>query len=170
VSKDVGRRRLVSARRLAYRVGYHVMDAYVRVRGHGPSGVKCVLSHDGEVLAVRHTYGPRAWHLPGGGMRRREEPARAAARELREELGLDVPLQELGIYRVGTRGVRATLHCYGATLGSRAMTPDPVEIAEVTWMTPEALASRLKDWDPPAQVLLAHVGSWSRPGAAQERE
>ena len=39
------------------------------------------------VVVVRHSYGPQVWALPGGGIDRGEDPATAAVREFREELG-----------------------------------------------------------------------------------
>lgn len=44
----------------------------------------------GELLLIRHSYGSGHWMLPGGGIARREEPLRAALRELREETGCDL--------------------------------------------------------------------------------
>ena len=44
----------------------------------------------GRVLLVRHSYGRPVWSIPGGGVRRREDPAVAAAREFREELGCEL--------------------------------------------------------------------------------
>ena len=43
-----------------------------------------------KVLLVHHSYGAPAWHLPGGGVKRRETIERAVTRELREEAGIEV--------------------------------------------------------------------------------
>lgn len=48
-----------------------------------------LLNDDGELLLVRHTY-RYGWGLPGGSLARGENPAGAIARELNEELGLDL--------------------------------------------------------------------------------
>jgi 8-oxo-dGTP pyrophosphatase MutT (NUDIX family) len=42
---------------------------------------------NGKVILVRHSYA-RGWRLPGGGIRRGENPAEAILRELEEEIGL----------------------------------------------------------------------------------
>ncbi len=39
---------------------------------------------DGDVLLLRHSYGPRVWALPGGGVGRSETPEDAVRREIRE--------------------------------------------------------------------------------------
>ncbi len=48
----------------------------------------------GRVLIVEPTYKPR-WEIPGGRVERGETPRAACLRELREELGLDLPLGRL---------------------------------------------------------------------------
>jgi ADP-ribose pyrophosphatase YjhB (NUDIX family) len=53
-----------------------------------------------KVLLVRHSYGAPAWHLPGGGVKRRETIEQAVRREVREEAGIEVtgPVSLLGTY------------------------------------------------------------------------
>lgn len=46
-----------------------------------------VTDPDRRLLMVRHSYGPGAWTLPGGGLKRGEDPLDAARREIAEETG-----------------------------------------------------------------------------------
>lgn len=48
----------------------------------------------GRVLIVKPTY-KDGWELPGGAVENDESPARACAREIREELGLDLSIGDL---------------------------------------------------------------------------
>lgn len=50
-----------------------------------------VLDEAGRVLFFKHTYRPETpWGLPGGWLKKGEDPARAVEREIREESGLEV--------------------------------------------------------------------------------
>lgn len=50
-----------------------------------------VLDERGRVLLFRHTYRPEVpWGLPGGWLKKKEDPVLAVAREIREESGLEV--------------------------------------------------------------------------------
>jgi 8-oxo-dGTP pyrophosphatase MutT (NUDIX family) len=108
------------------------------------SGVKCVLTHGEHVLLVRHTYGPREWDLPGGGIKHREAPAAAARREMHEELGVEIDdLRSVGDVVGSLHHSRATLHCFRAELHEPAVTMDRGELAAVAWFSQRALPPKL---------------------------
>jgi 8-oxo-dGTP diphosphatase len=53
--------------------------------------VAVIFDEQGRVLLVEHVFHPYSpWGLPGGWVDHREDPANAARRELKEELGLDI--------------------------------------------------------------------------------
>ena len=52
------------------------------------------LNEEGKILIVKPTY-RRDWLLPGGIIEEHESPYAACIREIREELGLDIPLGRL---------------------------------------------------------------------------
>jgi len=58
-------------------------------KGISHNGVGVVIRHENKVLAVRHSYRPE-YTIPGGGIGKNETPAIASARELNEELSLQV--------------------------------------------------------------------------------
>jgi 8-oxo-dGTP pyrophosphatase MutT (NUDIX family) len=96
---------------------------------------------DGDrVLFVRHTYGNRRiWELPGGGLRRGEEPAAAARREMHEELGLEArELRELGTIEVSGDHKRTRLTCFELDAGEGPLRLSRVELAEARWAAPSA--------------------------------
>lgn len=127
--------------RAAYRVGYRVLRVYWRAANPEKRGVKCVLTRDGEVLLVRHTYGrEERWELPGGGVKRGEEPAAAARREAREELGVDVAdWRFLGDLFERIDGKRDRLWCFESELTSGEIDFDRAEIAEARWFDRDRL-------------------------------
>ena len=80
--------------RAVIRIGYRALTLYWRKRGITRTGVGVIIRHDGKVLAVRHSYRPE-YTIPGGGIGKNETPAVAAARELQEELSLEVAPEDL---------------------------------------------------------------------------
>ena len=58
-----------------------------------------VINPDGQILLVKHTYQPH-WYLPGGGVKKGESAKAALLRELKEEVGLVVNLEELILYGI----------------------------------------------------------------------
>jgi 8-oxo-dGTP pyrophosphatase MutT (NUDIX family) len=125
-----------------YRVAWRLLQLRSTVLPHRGRGVKCLLTHRGQVLMVRHTYGARrTWYLPGGGARRRESPEHAAAREMEEELGLrELPLRDLITRDMRLERIAVRLTCLHAEVSDpKLVRPDPLEIAEVAWFSPEEL-------------------------------
>lgn len=135
----------VRVMRLLYRIAYWALQLTAIVRPSGGRGVKCVLTHSGRVLLVRHTYGSReVWHLPGGGVHRSETPAAAGAREIREELGLsDLALRELSTVSLRVIRKPVQLTCMHASLEDPTVYPDPVEIAQACWFELDRLPRAL---------------------------
>ncbi|MCB0221138.1 MAG: NUDIX domain-containing protein [Alphaproteobacteria bacterium] len=88
-------------KRVAFKaVSRLVLQPYYRqARGMTLGTRIVVLSPEGGVLLVRHTYAP-GWLLPGGGVERGETVVAAAIRELREEacIHADAPPVLMGIY------------------------------------------------------------------------
>lgn len=83
------------------RIAAQLRKVVWRVFGPRTIGIRgLVVDDDGKVLLVRHSYGMPAWHLPGGGVKRRESIEHALHRELREEAGVTAtaPVRLLGTY------------------------------------------------------------------------
>jgi 8-oxo-dGTP pyrophosphatase MutT (NUDIX family) len=103
------------------------------------SVVVIIFDEQDRVLLVRHSYGPSVWSLPGGGIDRGEEPAHAAAREIREELGcgLDrLTAIDAGEERIG--GSRDLRHVFTARVVG-APRPDMREIVAAAFFDPTDL-------------------------------
>jgi 8-oxo-dGTP pyrophosphatase MutT (NUDIX family) len=127
----------VPLRRAGYRVAHAGLRLYWRIARPQTRGVKCVVRHGDAVLFVRHSYGDqRQWELPGGGIKRGEDPRDTAAREASEELGLDLAdWRALGTVDAYGYGKRTTVICFEADAPGRALTVDAGEIEEARWFT-----------------------------------
>lgn len=64
--------------------------------------VGVVMNDENKMLLVKHVFHPEpSWGLPGGWMERRERPEAALVRELQEELGLEVTVEEPLVIETG---------------------------------------------------------------------
>lgn len=134
----------VQVRRVAIRFAYVGLRTYWFLLRPRVVGVKCVLTHGDDVLLVRHTYGSRAWDLPGGTVRRREAPRDAARREMHEELGREIEdWASLGELFIRTDHHDDNLHLFLARMSDRELELDLVELAEAGWFPREALPTDL---------------------------
>lgn len=105
--------------RLAYRAAYVARARWLRWRGGTVYGVSVIVRDEAErVLLVRHSYGRRHWTFPGGGRRQSEDPAKAAHREMAEELGCTlVDLRHLGRTEYVYHTANNVMEVFTATAG-----------------------------------------------------
>lgn len=126
--------------RLALRAAHRIRHRYRQLAKPELSGVCAVLRDaEGRVLLVRHHYGPASWSLPGGGLKRGEDPATAIRREIREELGVElVDLELLSTLEEELSGTRHTAYVFGGR-GDGAVRPDGREIAKARYFVADEL-------------------------------
>ena len=97
---------------------------------------------DGKYLCIRRAAGvaaPLRVCFPGGAIEVGEAPAAAVAREMLEELGVEVrPIANVCRWdqpRLDLPGVSLTLWGWTAELLSENLRPDPLEVAQVLWLS-----------------------------------
>jgi len=129
--------------RQLYRLADRTRRLWWRAHRKPRTGVVVVaFDADGRVLLVRHSYGPRLWTLPGGGIRRGEQPEQAMLREIREELGCslgDLVAVDAGEFD-GAGSLDQQQVFAGRLVGEPV--PDMREIVAVTLVDPAALPER----------------------------
>lgn len=119
------------------------------------AGVGVILTNTaGQVLLLRHSYGPPVWALPGGGIALDEEPAAGARREVHEELGLTLAeLHLVAVIEDVISGSPHTAHLFAATITDQPR-PDGREIIAARFFAVDQLpadlgrsaAARLVEW------------------------
>lgn len=111
------------------------------------------------ILLVRQNYGGKLWALPGGMAESGESLAETARREVLEETGLDVELEDLVV--VADRE-SLVLMVFRGTTSSIETSPQESEIDECRWFSRDDLPA-LGDT---AFGLALHLGRVSTPGNA----
>jgi 8-oxo-dGTP pyrophosphatase MutT (NUDIX family) len=149
--------------RTLYRLADSTRRLWWRVRKPQRTGV-LVAAFDaaGRVLLVRHSYGPPVWTLPGGGIGRSEDPASAAAREFREELGCElVNVVHAAADEEEESGSRELRHLFAADLAGTPA-PDMREIVAVGLFDCDALPVPCDRRVRPALARIAAAKSQQR--------
>jgi ADP-ribose pyrophosphatase YjhB (NUDIX family) len=163
VDSPAGRGARHALRKALYQLFYRVPARWrrVAVRALKPrfiiGSVILVRTPTDRLLLLRQPPG-NAWSLPGGLLDRRERPAEAAARELAEEAGIDLPAAELR-----PASPNAVVHVRGAWVdcvfevrvpADTALRVDGAEVLEAAFHAVDSL--------PPLTVptarLLGHYG------------
>lgn len=142
---------LIPARlhRALYRVADRARRTWWLVRKPRGGSIHVVAFDEaGRVLLVRHSYGPAVWSVPGGGVGRGEDPATAAAREMREELGCELAeLVAMGPCHANDLGPRNLQHLFAARLAGKPVA-DLREIVALEWFDPDALPANASRYVP----------------------
>ncbi len=108
-----------------------------------------ITNEEGELLLVRSWFSHQNWSLPGGGMHRTETPAEAAGREVFEETGVRVPideLQEIGTFVNPASRTKFTIICFAITVAKRPANiarRRQLEMLDVSWFPREHLPRHL---------------------------
>ena len=129
------------AQRRALDLLYRLKKRLLRILRPRTRGVKVMLFNAaGELVLIRNSYGRTdLFVLPGGGIKRREEPEQAARREIREELGFEVEgLAYLSTHANRGKGKNDTVHLF-KSLVDGAPTPDRFEVEEARFFALDAL-------------------------------
>lgn len=128
-------------------------------RGTPIAGVSVIISNlNGDVLLLRHSYGPKVWALPGGGLKPSEDPEECARREVREELGIAITdLQGVGAIEEELSGSPHTAHLFSATCNARPK-PDNREVIEARFFPSHSLP------EPLGEVTRRRLAVWKARG------
>lgn len=123
--------------------------------------VAVLVGRDGELLLNRRAIQPGMgdWSFPSGYVNRGEVLEEAAAREVKEETGLDVEIGELfGAYSEPGNPVVLVVYTAAQVVGEPIAGP---EVSEVRWFRPDALPTLAFPHD------SAIIARWSRLDAAR---
>jgi A/G-specific adenine glycosylase len=101
-----------------------------------------VISREGNVLiACRPLHGLLGgmWEFPGGKQQEGEDLTQCLAREIREELGVEIAVcDQVGVYRHAYTHFKVTLYAFRCTLIGGELRP--IQVAEVRWVTTDELS------------------------------
>lgn len=122
-------------------------------------GVSIIVTNlSGDVLLLRHSYGPPVWGLPGGGLGRGEDPLACARRELHEELGITLARLELvTVLEEELSGSPHTAHVFTGVC-DRQPKPDGREVVEARFFPSHSLP------EPLGRTTRARIAAWRARG------
>ena len=129
---------------LGLRGAHFIRMRWWRVMGTNVRGCRAlVFDPAGHVLLLRHSYGSRRWMLPGGGMKRGEDPLGAARREVQEETA--VRLTDARVIAVVIEPIAGAPHEVSVVAGwsDDLPVPDGREIVAAAFFDPAALPEPL---------------------------
>ncbi|MBD2840868.1 NUDIX domain-containing protein [Erythrobacter rubeus] len=142
-------------------IAHRLRHRWRRFLGRPIAGVSVVVTNlQGDVLLLRHSYGPKVWALPGGGLKRGEDPQECARREVREELGIELKaLHEVARLHEVLSGSPHTAYILTATCNVQPK-PDRREVVEARYFPSHSLP------EPLGELTKARIAAWKKRGTA----
>jgi 8-oxo-dGTP diphosphatase len=141
---------------LAYKLAYRLIHVYWFICRPSNRGALVAIWHDDRILLVKPPYLP-VYSLPGGGVKKAEEPVVAAVRELGEEIDLHLSadaLKQVFEYTCNNTGMTDTVIIFETHLTEPPqITIDNREIIWAGFVTVDETLSR---------DLLPHVEQYLR--------
>ena len=95
-------------------------------------GAMVCIERNGSIVLTRSPH-KKGWALPGGLLKRRESPAEAARRELQEELGVAVTLEEPPVYVLDVVAQRCDVVFRARLANGDEPAPASFEVTECRW-------------------------------------
>jgi ADP-ribose pyrophosphatase YjhB (NUDIX family) len=145
--------------RMALPLAHTVRHRWRRWRKTPIAGVSVIITNlGGDVLLLKHSYGPAVWSLPGGGLGKGEDPLAAARREVREELGVELArIEPVGMLEEVLSGSPHTAHIFAAVCDQRPR-PDGREVIEARFFPSHSLP------EPLGETTRARIAVWRARG------
>ncbi|WP_262391243.1 NUDIX hydrolase [Nocardiopsis sp. CNR-923] len=107
---------------------------------HSVSVAGAVIREDGRMLAIQRRDNGR-WEPPGGVLELEETPEEGVVREVLEETGIHVEVEQLtGVYKNMARGIIALVFRCKPSGGEARVTP---EATAVEWLTPDEVKKHM---------------------------
>ncbi|MEL6237831.1 MAG: NUDIX domain-containing protein [Pseudomonadota bacterium] len=147
--------------RAALPIAHALRHHWRRWRGKPLQGCSVVITNPlGDVLLLRHSYGPSQWALPGGGIQTGEDPEAAARREIKEELGLILArVEPLGTHQETISGAPHTAYLFTAIVDARPA-PDGREVIEARFFPSHSLPQPL------GELTRTRIDIWRKRGTS----
>ncbi|MFF8768243.1 NUDIX hydrolase [Nocardiopsis dassonvillei] len=107
---------------------------------HSVSVAGAVIREDGRILVIKRRDNGN-WEPPGGVLELDETPEEGVVREVLEETGIHVEVEQLtGVYKNMARGIVALVFRCKPSGGEERITP---EATAVEWLTPDEVAKHM---------------------------
>ncbi|HSJ78552.1 MAG TPA: NUDIX domain-containing protein [Erythrobacter sp.] len=136
-------------------LAHSIRHYWRRWRGTPIAGVSVVITNlAGDVLLLKHSYGPKVWALPAGGLSSGEDPAEAARREVREELGMTISkVEPISVIEEVVSGAPHTAHLFAAVCDQHPR-PDGREVTEARFFPSHSLP------EPLGRTTRTRIDAW----------